>query len=395
MEEEHIQRLLKLVPGSRRGTNGVILDNEEGSFYIYDMGPRDQDLDPSEDLLASFCSKNEILRLREIKTAHDYLLRVRSQTIANSSRLTRATVAKRRQFTKNGRIWSLTDYYSSMNEVPKRYINRLGREHRKRLHGIPFGFSPLPEPNAICLGSFAGEIVIVSDALHYFFYFLTIGVFGENFGFPLFDRANAILIALRIMNGSESLDFELDPRENLPARTRAKIQAHVDWMIAFTFGHEFAHLLLGHINAPETEKSNQDARAYQKDDEFAADLNAILLASNGRRPEIKLLWGAYSVFQGLHLLELVSEDRDDFRRFSISDTHPSALQRQSSMRRALGARDEIPREAVVANMFSIERLFELVLKLIEGTSRRDLLTFYGSIHLEGLGGKPGRDRIDF
>ncbi|WP_461511624.1 hypothetical protein [Rhizobium mongolense] len=153
--------------------------------------------------------------------------------------------------------------------------------------------------------------------------------------------------------------------------------------------------MLGHINAPETEKSNQDARAYQKDDEFAADLNAILLASNGRRPEIKLLWGAYSVFQGLHLLELVSEDRDDFRRFSISDTHPSALQRQSSMRRALGARDEIPREAVVANMFSIERLFELVLKLIEGTSRRDLLTFYGSIHLEGLGGKPGRDRIDF
>jgi len=48
MDEEQIKKLLIGIPGSRRAAGGVIVGDENGSFYITDIRERDDDLAPEE-----------------------------------------------------------------------------------------------------------------------------------------------------------------------------------------------------------------------------------------------------------------------------------------------------------------------------------------------------------
>lgn len=74
MDEKQIAELLKQVPGARRGADGVIIGDEQGSFYITDIAKKDDDLSDEEQFFAPFCAKKEIIRLRSLGSAHDYLL---------------------------------------------------------------------------------------------------------------------------------------------------------------------------------------------------------------------------------------------------------------------------------------------------------------------------------
>lgn len=74
------------------------------------------------------------------------------------------------------------------------------------------------------------------------------------------DRIDAALIALRTMIGSEAQDFDIDPRAKLPASVDAAIKRDVDDMLEFTFGHEFSHLLLGHMEEASSTENLEDLK---------------------------------------------------------------------------------------------------------------------------------------
>jgi hypothetical protein len=156
MNEDKIRQALSMFPGSRRAAEGVIVEIDNGSLYITDFGERDEDLTLEEELFTQFCAKNEIIRIREIKSAHDYLLRFRANAIADSARIKRVMLSRRKRFECGGHVWSLSAYYDRQNSMLKQYISRLPRREQKIIRSVPAGFAPLAEANAVCLRSVVG-----------------------------------------------------------------------------------------------------------------------------------------------------------------------------------------------------------------------------------------------
>jgi hypothetical protein len=402
MNEEKIRQALIMFPGSRRGADGVILgDEKSGLFYITDFGlvgdRRDHDLALEEDLLLPFCAKNEIIRLREVKSPHDYLLRFRATAIANSPRLARVMSARRKRFERGGRIWSLSGYYDTLNGVAKGYLARLPGRDQKIIRPVPFGFAPLIDANAACLKSLVGEVVIVSEALKNFYYFMTICLHGGYYGIDLADRAAAGVIGLRILNGSEAQDFDIDPRGILHAQIEGAIRSYADEMLEFTFGHEFAHLLLNHfasVGPMAVAVRDADRMTYSHDEEYAADLHAVRVIK-GRDARATLARAAYNTFLSLHLIELASEAHPDAPKLSMSVTHPAPLDRLRNLREMLGDRDQPERYRLGMAVKAARDMRGVMLEWIRRANKDNLLTFYGSVYMRGLGGKERQDRIDY
>lgn len=392
MTEEEIRRLLDDIPGAKRAADGVIIEGEDGlSFHITGFNKIDADLHPSEQFLTGFCSKHEILRLRDLRTAQDYLLRLRSESIAKSPRAIRTFGRRRAAFEKNGRLWSLTGYYSSINKDAKRYIERLPRKHRKRVASIPYGLAPINEANAVALNSILGDLVLVSENLRYFYYFMNIALYGLSHGIEGVDCTDAATIALRIMLGSESFDFDLDPRGTLPPDIENHLQTLTARQMEFTFGHEFAHLIEGHL----TEKTDSvDTRTYAFECEFSADRQAVLLPRTNRKTYQMLALGACDVLLYLHFLECASL-RGMLPKFSVSSTHPPALERLRSALDAFEPKVGAYREAVKESIEAVELMAENVERRTKDAERSDILTFYGSMYLAGYTDRLLRDRVDF
>lgn len=111
MKEEDVRHLLDIIPGAKRAVEGVVVELEGGGILHYTGVERvDPDLSDDERFYTDFCSKNEIIRLRSLRTSHDYMLRVRAEAIVRSTRVQRAFRHRRRLFEERGRLWSVTDY---------------------------------------------------------------------------------------------------------------------------------------------------------------------------------------------------------------------------------------------------------------------------------------------
>lgn len=396
MEEDEIQKWLKEIPGARRGANGIIVGDERGHFYITNVIKRDNGLESYEDFFDQFCAKKEILRLRSIRNAHDYLLRIRANAVADSARLTRVMAARRKRYEANGRVWTLSAYYDTLNGPPKRYLERLPRKLRKAARTVPFGFTPTLEANAMCFKSVVGEIITVSEALRYFFYFMTICFHGGHYGFDYGDQIDAALIAVRTMIGSESQDFDIDPRAVLPPHVEASIQRDVDSMIEFTFGHEFSHLLLGHMTDAHDEAVGSEAlKTYGHGLEFAADNHAVIAIVNDDLARRRICEAGYHVFLYLHLMELLSDAHEEIPRFSVSKTHPPPLSRIDALHDSLAGRRVLSKVNIREMINQVRSLSEDISERIADQDRSDFLTFYGSIYLRALGGRIREDRVDF
>lgn len=392
MTEEEIRLMLEQFPGSKRAVDGIIIENDDGSlFHLTGMRRLDPDLHPSEDFFRDFCTKNEILRLRSLRTAHDYLLRVRAEAIADSPRAVRTFRKRRALFEQKGRRWSLMDYYSAQNRDAKRYVARLARPHKKRIYKTAYGLAPINEANAIARNSLLGDVVIVSENLRYFYYFMNIAMYGQALGLDILDCVDSAVIALRIMRGSESFDFDLDPRGTLPPHLEKQFQMMTARQMEFTFGHEFAHLIEGHL----TEQSKPiDTRVYAFECEFAADRQAVLLAGTDKNTRSMLAMGAYDVLLYLHFLESTSA-RGMLPKFSVGVTHPPALERLRSVLDGVDSKVGAYRTIIEARIKKIQLIIDFAEKRIEYSDRPDLLTFYGSMYLPNYTRRLLEDRIEF
>lgn len=391
MDEEEIAAVLKAYPGARRAAQGVIFDLPEGSFYSTGFIRADPELTTDELLHTGFCSKNEILRMRDLRTPHDYMLRVRAQAIQDSTRVQRAFRQRRNLFEKAGGRWSLTDYYARQNGDAKRYVARLKRPHQRQIKAIPYGLAPLGEANAVAMRSLVGDVVLVSENLRYFYYFMNIAMYGAYHDIDQGNRVDAALIALRIMRGSESFDFDLDPRATFPAYLEREFQEMTGRQIEFTFGHEFAHYLEGHLVEPSP---GTDVRTYAFACEFTADRQAVLFAASDKASRARLRLGAYDVLLYLHFLE-VAAARGLMPSFAVSMTHPPALERIHALCEDVSNRGGSDRAHLDLCVEAIERTVGFAEERIASSERPDLLTFYGSLYLPSYTKRILKDRLEF
>ncbi len=395
--KEDLARLLLTIPGARKAAQGVIVPTDEGHMHITDAISIPDGMEPEEAELLSFCAKSEIIRLRELRTPDDYLLRLRVNAIARAPRARRVMIARRKKYETVRRRWALTHYYHSMDRPKETYIGFLSKKHQERLNPVPSGFALMDEANAVCVRSILGEVVVTSEALRQFYYFMTIGTYGERVGIQLIDRVTALLIATRIMIGSEALDFDLDPRGSLPARAERSIQQFVDLQIQFTFGHEYAHFLLNHLStATDTTLSADLAKqkVFSFKAEFEADFGAIELATQ-KKARVGLINAAYSVLLYLCFLKELTE-RPEMRRFSLSETHPDPLERIWTLWRTLGTRAQWSGPSIEAAIAAMKQNKEFVLQRMEHAPKdEDWWTCYGSVYLPSYTTSMKVDRLDF
>lgn len=392
MTEADVRHILDTVPGSRRAATGVIVDHGDGRFHhITGVMRLDPELSEQENLDLAYASKHEIVRMRDLRTPHDYLLRVRLNAIAASPRLVRTFRQRRVRFEKRGRRWTLTDYYNAQNTDAKRYVSRLSRKDRRIVKTVPYGLAPIEEANAVAQKTILGDVVMVAEHLRYFYYFMNIAMYGQYHDIGQNDCIDAGVIALRIMRGSESSDFDLDPRAVLPAPVELKIQSLTAAQMEFTFGHEFAHMLNGHLAA---EYSDDDVRLYSHECEYAADLGAVLAVRPDHAARKRIARGAFDVLLYLHFLES-SADAGLLRSFSASDTHPRPVDRIDRLLDALNVRYLNPPGEIEASKEAIESMARWVKWRADTAEQPDLLGFYGSIYLRGFTDRLKRDRIDF
>lgn len=399
MKENDIAKILQQIPGSRRAANGVILKAGDGvALHLQGMLSKEETkgLSGDEIFFVAFCARSEILRLRTIRNSHDYLLRLRALAIVDAPRTVRVMRHRREVYESSGRPWALTHYYHSLDAFHKNYIEALPRNQAKKVKQLPSGLVPIVEANAACVASLVGEVVVVSESLSHFYYFMTIAVFGENFRVDWADRVNALCIAYRIMNHSEALDLDLDPRGVLPPHMEKEIQKIVAVQMQFTFGHEYAHYLCGHVSSATAQlpECQDSAKIFTYNLEHEADYQAVKLLHQRPSAARQVAFGGMFAFIYLHLLNQLKAQYG-LKALPVSETHPSPFDRLWSLHRRLRSSSPMTDEDIDHSLRVCDQLVEAFSSYIAGAQRSDLLTFYGSVYLPGYTDRIKIDRLDF
>ncbi|MFZ3431500.1 hypothetical protein [Vibrio harveyi] len=406
--DEFIEDVLKNVPGSKKAARGVLIPTDSGNGeYLHLKGFKTakevEGLTDDETYFIEFCSKKEIFRLRNISGAHDYLLRLRANAIVDEARTVRVMSTRRDKYEESGRPWSLTQYYHSKDLYHKSYINLLEKKNMKRVKSVPSGMAHIPEVNALCIKSLAGDVVVVSESLEYFYYFMTIAFYGHLYDIELVDRIDALIIALRIIKGSEALDFDIDSRGELPAHIEREIQSLVKSQMQFTFGHEYAHYLCDHIPSADVLMKMSSSKPYLSELamyshslEYEADHYSLKNIKTKSKDYKGITQGAFSVLVYLHFIEEYG-NKFGVGDFSVSETHPAAKDRVYKLLDNLGDKSFI-QSSDIAEMFKVAKeLSEILNERVDSLKEEhpDLFGFYGSLYLIGYKKKILKDRVDF
>lgn len=408
LSDEIIEGIIKNVRGSKKAARGVLIPTDSGNgeyFHLrgFNSAKEVEGLTHDEIFFIAFCSKKEILRLRNIKGPHDYLLRLRANAIVDEARIVRVMSTRRDKYEESGRYWSLTEYYHTKDSYHKSYISLLEKKNMKRVKSVPSGIAPIPEVNALCIKSLAGDVVVVSESLEYFYYFMTIAFYGDLYDIELVDRIDALIIALRIIKGSEALDFDIDSRGELPAHVEREIQSLVKCQMQFTFGHEYAHYLCDHIPSADVLMRMSSSKPYLNELamyshslEYEADHYSLKNINPKSKDYKGITQGAFSVLLYLHFIEEYG-NKFGVGNFSVSETHPTAKDRVDKLLDNLGTKSFI-KSTDIAEMFSVAKeLSEILNERVDylKEDQPDLFGFYGSLYLIGYKKKILKDRVDF
>lgn len=349
------------------------------------------------------CTIEEIRRIEMPSSAADHLLVLRADAIADSPRLTRVFL-ERRSRQPDG--WSLSSHFETA--AFERYLNALPEEMRVECEGVPAGMAFLREPNGACIRSPHGDFIVVSEALKVFLYYMNVFLLAQK-DIPMKDCIAALMIALRVMFLTEALDFDLDPRGQLPEEVDGRITALVEDQLQFVVGHEYAHLLLGHLNADSVQQAplgvfptsaHISAHYYtpRQQQEFEADVGALLHANLDEEELAGRLNASTWFFLGLELLYAVSDYINP--SMHAPKTHPEPIDRLLALRReVLGTRnidvDRIYSDDEISN--GIKMVHSLKEDLLKNfiPYQVDALETYGSIYLPSFRKAELYDRVNY
>lgn len=331
-------------------------------------------------------------------TAADWLLKIRADALLDNTRLFR--VAMKRDIHGNK-----TNYLKGRHKKDfRKYLNSMSKIGRMICEDIPAGYVLTNSPDAMCLETDGGKIIVVSEVVRYFLYFSNIGnanLFGVD-AIPSDVSGSALLIAIRTMQLVEALDFDMDPRGNVPRHINLAIENLVAWQMRFVIGHEFAHHHLGHKGTSVRRQLSHKPlvsdhamhgvydikRSWRE--EFEADRHSIIEISN-HSIRAKLVKGAILFFLNLYYYENVIDSIDP--DFSQINTHPPTIERLNRIIDEFGhivkIEDNWREEALERQRWLAKDTIALLRK------RPELLSSYGSIYLGSWQGRPLVDRVDY
>lgn len=346
----------------------------------------------------SLCSSEEIERIFNVSSASDYLLKIRADVTVDHTRIYRVF---RQRMINAGENWSFNDYFDT--KPFRNYIKHLADKDYKEANELTAGFVFCNKPNGVIEKTEFGNIITISESLRYFLYFMNLAIldYGET-DVPQDVRSAAMKIAIRTMLQTEALDFDLDPRGEVPKEVHDIAQYHTDRQLEFVIGHEFSHHFLGHLDdsnlieggylsAQELGVKTHKFFSYAQQDELDADINAIErpIYTPGMRAD--LINRALFFFVYLDIYRGV---RDQIMP-SVGGvkTHPDPIDRFHSMYNHF--KDDV--ELDEDNLKDLLKLGELYKNsLLEDVALNfESYEDYGSIYLAQWRGKVLVDRVDF
>ena len=333
------------------------------------------------------CSLEEIRRIEQPATASDILLKIRADEIASSTRLHRVFL-RRRALNKSS--WQLSTHFST---APfESYVFNLPDEERRICEQVAAGTAFLLQPNGLCVATPWGPVVVISETLEHYLYYMNVFLLSQHADNKIDgDASQALYIAMRIMSGAEAPDFDLDPRgtaaEPLNSKARSLVQSQIDFIV----GHEYAHILGGHVRTirraapgvlPLPGELEPNVYSPLEEQEFAADLGSLLYPQWSKRQLIPYVGAAHWFFYGLDLLEEMNHYLNPKRP---RGQHPSARERLFRLRTELMNRELFDHETYgdgSALATTIKRLDQMRARIREILPQAgDQLQAYGSHYL--------------
>lgn len=351
-----------------------------------------------------YCNEEEIRRIFNVKTTDDYLLKIRADTVADQMRIFRVIRARA---LKNKAEWNFTEHFSTLEFND--YLKRLEGDEKRKVSSLTKGFVFSNEPNGACMRSPHGDLIIVSESLRYFLYYMNmhfLNLGNEEHKIPDDVRHASLIIAIRTMLKTETLDFELDPRGIIPDDLDKENKKIVKRQLEFIIGHEYAHYLLNHLDErkivemplfrilPEEEAAQADTykfyNHYQKQ-EFEADKGAFTFAHFDENELDEYVWASLLFFIYLDIYRSVSDVV--FPPMNIVQSHPDPIDRMWNLFNTFEERVTIPKQ-YIENLLRKTKLLKEFLQ--EDVSYNiEKYECYGSIYLGKWRGPALRDRIDY
>lgn len=364
------------------------------------------ELDAAKMSYRFYCSGEEVERIFNVKSSDDYLLKMRADAVADHVRLMRV-IKKRQYLSKND--WNFTNHFSKKEF--EQYIMRLDTKNKNKVSKISAGFIFNNDVNGNCIRSDYGDLVVISESLRYFLYFMNLSYadFGD-YEVPINVRKSALLIGIRTMLMTEALDFELDPRGIVPSEIHEMNNSFVDRQVEFIIGHEYAHYLLNHLDSRKltrkklinlsNHKNDKETHGYQtydfynksQSEEFEADRGSFSLANFSQREFNEYITSVFAFFLHLDLYESVVDTIQPSTK--LIKTHPSSIDRIWKLY-----------EYFEDKIISIDRSY--LEDIIRDNNKKksllqehigyniELYENYGSIYLAEWRGPVLKDRIDY
>lgn len=403
MDSELVESFLKNNPKARRAKDGIIIDTDKGLLHLTGIVKTSDYEGLGEDatFYAPFCSRTDIEKINSPKTASDFLLQLRAESIVDNPRLIR--VFKSRKGKKTN--WSLEQYYSDRKRE-ELYLSNLSKGNYERLKNIPSGSVYLDGANAICAKTDAGNIIAVSEPLEYFLYFMNIFFYGDEFGIKGEDISAAFRIAQRIMAGHESFDFDIDPRGTLPEHIDIWMKNITNLQYQFILGHEYSHHLLGHIKDSNLHSDSLSAfmamhegkniiqhYKYSHKLEYDADWYSIKNIKGNSKFKDDISNAAFLTLMYLETSRLVL-DYVNPRRTNHIGTHPDPVSRIFKIRKKLNNKYGFTREQLDNNLEYLKRYTEQFISQYL-VFNFDSFEGYGSHYLPSYKVRLLNDRVDF
>lgn len=403
MDSEFIESFLKDNPKARRAKDGIIIDTDNGLIHLTGIIKYSdyEGLGENASFFVPFCSRADIEKINSPKTASDYLLQLRAESIVDNPRLIRVFMARKGKKAN----WSLEQYYSERKRE-ERYLSNLSKGNYERLKNIPSGSVYLDGANAICAKTNGGNIIAVSEPLEYFLYFMNIFFYGKSFGMKVGDVAAAFRIAQRIMAGHESFDFDIDPRGNLPKNIDIWMRNITDLQYQFILGHEYSHHLLGHIKDSNLHSDSLSSfmamyeggntiqhYKYSHKLEYDADWHSIKNIKGNSKFKDDISNAAFLTLMYLETSRIVL-DYINPRRANHIGTHPDPVSRIVKIRKKLNNRYGFTRELIDNNLDYLKRYTEQFISQYL-VFNFDQFESYGSHYLPNYKARLLNDRVDF
>lgn len=374
--------------------DNYIIDKKNNTLVqILERIPKSEveDLTDEQRFFYPMCNKSEIKRIFNVENSDDYLLKYRAEQIADDARLTRVFL-KIRMRSEN---WNFSEYFKS--DFFENYIETLPNEQKNKCKDISCGTIYLKEANGYCMKTDFGNIIVISFALKHFLYYMNLFHLGAQYDLEIQDISNSFLIAIRTMLGTESLDFELDSRGDIPEELHLEVEDIVNGQMMFIIGHEFAHHYLNHLEQASTgyiklsaTDENTPFYNYSQKRELEADFNAIMTPEISDLERDIIANGAFTFFIWLDLFTSVKDYI--FPSMSLMKSHPNPIDRLWELRKKLNINVGVSEQKLLSLIEYYKPFKENLIKDLP--YQIHVFENYGSLYLPNFK-KMKHDRLNF